>query len=78
VFQNQDLGHSDLGRKIAMPFPQAVWNGAHEAGHLPPGINVASHAPDHTSIGLGWRYLLIRKCRTVEDAVAAMAEEGFD
>lgn len=42
IFENADLGHRRVGHLITMPWA------ADDA--LPP------HAPDHHSIGLGWRY----------------------
>ena len=65
VFQNQDLGHPDAGRKIALCYDDSQFYGM--------GVGQA-RAPDHADIGLGWRYRLIAKCRTVEEAMDAMDE----
>jgi hypothetical protein len=65
VFENQDLGHRDMGRRIAIPYDRAQWEKA--------AIG-KDRAPDHGSIGLGWRYVLIAKCKTVEEAETAMAD----
>ncbi len=67
VFQNQDLGHPDTGRRIALCYDDSqYWQMA--VGQ--------ARAPDHRDIGMGWRYVLQVKCRTVEEAVAAMDESG--
>lgn len=63
VFQNQDLGHYDIGRKIAMPFPKAQWDVAKLD---------ETKAPDHKSIGLGWRYLLVGKFESAQEAVECL------
>ena len=70
VFQNQDLGHSDRGRKIALCYDDSQFYGM--------AVGQA-RAPDHRDIGMGWRYVLQAKCRTTDEAVAAMqdvAESG--
>jgi hypothetical protein len=65
VYQNQDLGHPDVGRKIAMPFDVSDWDKA----------KLGSRAPDTRHL-IGWRYFLIAKCRTVEGVLAAGIEES--
>lgn len=42
IFENNDLGHPELGRRLTMPWASA--------DPLPP------HGPDNPSIGFGWRY----------------------
>jgi hypothetical protein len=60
-FENQDLGHRDVGRRICIPYDDAQYEG----GQL--GI---TRAPDRADIGLGWRYILKAKVRTAERAAA--------
>jgi len=60
VFENHDLGHADRGRRVAMPFSMADYQRA-DIG--------STHAPDMPGIGLGWRYILIAKCRSADDAL---------
>lgn len=62
VFENQDLGHSRLGDRISVPYDSTQWDG---------GVIGVSRAPDRAAIGPGWRWILVAKVRTVEDAVAA-------
>lgn len=63
VFQNQDLGHPQVGRRMALPFADDVyWTST--VGQ--------TKAPDTVTVGLGWRYVLIAKCRTVDEAQAAL------
>ena len=85
IFENHDLGHPDIGRRIAMPF-----GAEHEAKLLTQDeatrqnrssietagshVVMPSRAPDHASIGLGWRYLLVKKTRSAQEAVACMWE----
>ena len=65
VFENQDVSHHDLGRRIAFAFEAVQWDDA---------IVGASRGPDHKNIGPGWRYVLVAKVRTVGEAMKAMAE----
>ena len=46
IFENSDLGHYDIGNVTTMP-----WYSDLAAHPLP------RHMPDHTSVGLGWRYI---------------------
>lgn len=66
VFQNKDLGHIEIGRKVAMPFDSDDFQKA-KIGE--------TRCPDNPTIGLGWRYILIAKCDTLEEVVDAMKEE---
>ena len=68
VFENHDLGHPDAGRRVAFCFDVDDWDKG----------TTTTHAPDHKEIGLGWRYLLISKHRTVEGALKAMTEDRCD
>jgi len=62
VFENHDLGHPDLGARFALLYGAEQWDAA-EVGK--------THGPD-TSLGLGWRYILIGKFRDADDAIEAM------
>ena len=62
VFQNQDLGHSRIGECIAFAF---------DTSQLEAAKIGSTRAPDHANYGLGWRYILIAKCATVDEAVFA-------
>lgn len=62
VFENHDLGHRDLGRKIAFVF------GAEQRANAELG---KTRAPD-TPVGLGWRYLLVAIAETPQEAKEAM------
>jgi hypothetical protein len=66
VFQNKDLGHPDIGRKVAMPFDYDEFQTA-EIG--------TTRCPDNPTVGLGWRYILVAKCDTLQEVVDAMVEE---
>lgn len=52
VYENNDLGHPDLGRKVFLSYggPTSTWQ-------EPPPF-----APDTAEAGLGWRYLLAGTC----------------
>jgi hypothetical protein len=65
IFENHDLGHPDRGRRVALPFDTSV---------KPPEPWTNMRAPDHPSIGLGWRYVLVAICTNVHDAVQALKE----
>ena len=64
VFENHDLSHPDLGRRFAAFYDQNQWDAAEI---------MRTTGPD-SPIGLGWRYLLVEKCRTPDGAKAAMAD----
>jgi hypothetical protein len=66
IFENHDLGHFDLGRRIALPYDMELFDRA----------ELKMRAPDHKSIGLGWRYLLVAKCQTVTSALAQMTTDA--
>ncbi len=65
-FENQDLGHPDLGRRVVMPYDVRQFDGATVG---------KTTAPDHRSIGLGWRYILTAKVRTVAEALSFLEHE---
>ncbi len=62
VFQNKDLGHPDIGRKVAFPYAAALGD------EMRTKIGRMS-APDHEAIGLGWRYKLVSVADTVQEAL---------
>lgn len=62
IFENHDLGHPDVGRRIALSYHLADKDQA-EVGK--------TRAPD-TGVGMGWRYILIWKARTTQEAIAIM------
>lgn len=64
VFENHDLGHPDLGIKLGFVYGEDQWDGA-KIGR--------TSGPDTKAFGLGWRYLLIAKCRTPDEAKDAMS-----
>jgi hypothetical protein len=61
VFENHDLGHHDLGSRVAMPFD------IKNEPTLKVGI---SRAPDVNGF-IGWRYILVAVCH---DATATFHE----
>jgi len=63
IFENHDLGHSDLGRRIARPYDASQ----EEVAKLK-----STTASDHKAIGFGWRYILVAKCHTADEAIAAL------
>lgn len=62
IFENHDLGSVYCGQRIGFPYTREV------AAKLEVG---RSRAPDTTRV-IGWRYILVAKCDSVEAAVAAM------
>jgi len=66
IFQNHALDSARCGHKIAMPFSMEQWDGA---------VIGKTRAPDHKSIGLGWKYLLMWKSTDAEDALSCMEEQ---
>jgi hypothetical protein len=59
VFENQDLGHRDLGRRIGLLYGADQWDIA-EVGR--------TTAPD-SPIGMGWRFILVAKVRDVDEVL---------
>lgn len=66
-FENQDLGHPDLGRRIVVPY---------DVAKIDLAIVGKTTAPDHRTIGLGWRYILKAKFTTAAEALAFLEREG--
>jgi len=60
VYECKDLSSQRLGDRVAMPFDTADLSKA----------EVGDKAPDHPTNGPGWRWSLIAKCNTVEEALA--------
>jgi hypothetical protein len=63
IFENQDLGHHDNGRRIARSFDISTFDAATVG---------KDRAPDHQSIGLGWRYILVAKTTDLDTALVAL------
>lgn len=68
VFQNQAFDSGDFGQRIAMAFDNSQFEES-AAGK--------TTAPDNKTSGAGWKYILVRKCRTAEEAVEAMHPKEF-
>lgn len=66
MFENHDLGHRDVGHRISLAFDDSQFDA---------GIVGTTRAPDRQDIGLGWRYILIAKLRTVDEAVTWLKHE---
>lgn len=58
-FENHDLGHPEIGRRVLFVFDDSQWEDA-KLG--------STRSPDHAEIGLGWRYVLGLKTRDAEEA----------
>ena len=65
VYENHDFGSPQFGRRIALPCNRSQWDAARIG---------KSCAPSHPDIGRGWRYILIAKCDSVDDAAAIVAD----
>ena len=65
VFENHDLGHYDIGRRFGAVYGAEQWDAA---------VIGRTNGPDNAETGLGWRYLLVAKCRTAVEAKEAMAD----
>ena len=65
VFENKDLGHRDLGRRIALPYSKA------DAEAMAIGT---SRAPDSPHAGIGWRYILVGRAHSPEEVDALLKE----
>lgn len=68
VFENHDLGHPNVGHCFAIPF--RLSDGSFEQAEIG-----KTRAPD-TSLYIGWRYILIAKCKTVDEVMQRISEEG--
>jgi hypothetical protein len=62
VFENHDLGHPQVGTRCAFPF--SLSDGSFEMGRIG-----ETRAPDGQFIGLGWRYILVAKCKEAGPAL---------
>jgi len=62
IFQNQAFDSGDFGQRVAMAFDNSQFEEA-EVGK--------TTAPDNKAGGLGWKYILVKKCRTAEAAMEA-------
>lgn len=70
IFENKDLTHPDLGRRVAFPFAASM------SDTLAVG---KTFAPDNPETGLGWRYILVQIATDADEALAAMGiEEAQD
>jgi hypothetical protein len=63
VFENNDLGHRDLGTKMGLLYDQSEWDKA---------VVGKTIGPDTAEFGLGWRYILIAKSESAAGAKCAM------
>jgi hypothetical protein len=63
VFENHALDSADCGRRVALCFTEASFAQSELK---------KTHAPDHASIGLGWKYLLICKTHDAQEALDAL------
>ena len=61
IYENKALDSANAGHRIALFFDTKQW-GAAELG---------SRAPDMPGL-VGWKYLLVHKAKTVEDALSNM------
>ena len=68
VFENKALDSGDVGKRVAFVYDIADMDKA-EVGKL--------RAPD-SNVGVGWKYILIAKATTVDQALALMSPEPFD
>ncbi len=65
IFENQALDSVDAGRRVAMFFDMGQWDAA----------EIGSRAPD-TNNFIGWKYRLVCKAKTVDEALDNMNWEG--
>lgn len=65
VFENHDLSHSDIGRRCIFPF--SLSDGSWDKAEID-----KTRAPDGRFIGLGWRYLLILKTKSAQEAAMCL------
>jgi hypothetical protein len=64
IFENKALDSADLGRRVAIPF---------EKGALDTAEIGLCRAPDMPNL-IGWKYVLVAKCITVEGAEEELAK----
>jgi hypothetical protein len=68
VFENQDLGHPQIGQRCVFPF--ALSDGSMDKAEVG-----KTRAPDGKTIGLGWRYILVCKTTSHGHAIKWLAGE---
>jgi hypothetical protein len=68
VFENHDLGHHAIGQRCVFPF--ALSDGSMDKAEVG-----KTRAPDGKTIGLGWRYILIHKTTSPDEAIKWLAGE---
>ena len=68
IFENHDLGHPQVGLRCAFPF--RISDGSLDKAE----VN-KTRAPDGRTIGLGWRYLLVAKCKDADATLIALRRE---
>ena len=61
IFENKALDSASTGHRVAVFFDMSQWDAA----------EIGSRAPD-TSTFIGWKYQLIGKAKTVEEAFSYM------
>lgn len=64
IFENKALDSADLGRRVAIAFEKGALDTA-EIGFC--------RAPDMSNF-IGWKYVLVAKCGTVDEAMAELAK----
>jgi hypothetical protein len=62
VFENHALDSATLGMRIGFLYGIEAWEKA---------VIGQTHAPD-SAMGLGWKFILVAKCKTREEAREAM------
>ena len=67
VFENKALDSADCGMRFALAF---------DVSNLDDATIGETRAPD-TAMGMGWRYLLVAKCASVEEVMEAMQFEDW-
>jgi hypothetical protein len=67
VFENKDLGSRDVGLRYAMPFDRE---------QMAMAVIGDTRGPDTPAYGLGWRYILVAKPSTVDEAVKAVFDRS--
>jgi hypothetical protein len=65
VFECHALDSEFVGQRIAFCFDSKQWERA---------VIGKTRAPDNRRTGPGWKFILVAKCETVEDAVRALGK----
>jgi hypothetical protein len=60
IFENQDLGHASVGKRVGLAFDDRLWD---------EGIIGKTSAPDNKEYGIGWRWTLQHKTRCAGEAL---------